>query len=40
LQFSQDNFELALPTIPVGGVASTEYTLADAKKAIEANMHK
>jgi ribose transport system substrate-binding protein len=40
LQFSQDNFELALPTIPVGGVASTEYTLADAKKAIDANMHK
>jgi ribose transport system substrate-binding protein len=40
LQFNQDNFEYALPTIPIGGVASTEYTLADAKKAIDANIHK
>ncbi|MFI5013577.1 MAG: ABC transporter substrate-binding protein [Hyphomicrobiales bacterium] len=40
LQFTQDDFEKALPSIPVGGVASTEYTQADAKKAIEANMKK
>jgi ribose transport system substrate-binding protein len=40
LQFTQDNFEAALPSIPVGGVASAEYTLADAKKAIDSNIHK
>ncbi len=40
LQFNQDDFEAALPNIPVGGVASHEYTLEDAKKAIEANMKK
>ncbi|HEX4764813.1 MAG TPA: ABC transporter substrate-binding protein [Lichenihabitans sp.] len=40
LAFTQDDFEAALPKIPVGGVASTEYTLADAKKAIDANMKK
>lgn len=40
LEFTQENFEAALPKIPVGGVASTEYTLEDAKKAIDANMKK
>jgi ribose transport system substrate-binding protein len=38
LAFTQDNFEAALPNIPVGGVASTEYTQQDAIKAIEVNM--
>src|ERR1700750_2656703 len=37
---SQEDFEAALPNIPVGGVASHEYTQEDAKKAIEANMKK
>ena len=37
LAFTQDDFEAALPNIPVGGVASHEYTQEDAKKAIEAN---
>jgi len=40
LEFTQDTFEAALPNIPVGGVASAEYTLDDAKKAIDANMKK
>jgi ribose transport system substrate-binding protein len=40
LEFTQDNFEAALPNIPTGGVASAEYTLDDAKKAIDANMKK
>jgi ribose transport system substrate-binding protein len=40
LAFTQDDFEAALPNIPTGGVASTEYTQEDAKKAIEANMKK
>jgi ribose transport system substrate-binding protein len=40
LQFTQDDFEKALPNIAVGGVASAEYTQADAKKAIDANMKK
>src|SRR3984957_3355844 len=40
LAFSQDDFEAALPNIPVGGVASHEYTQEDAKKAIEANLKK
>ncbi|HYY29706.1 MAG TPA: substrate-binding domain-containing protein [Chthoniobacterales bacterium] len=40
LAFTQDDFEAALPNIPVGGVASHEYTQEDAKKAIEANMKK
>lgn len=40
LAFTQDDFEAALPKIPAGGVASTEYTLDDAKKAIDANMKK
>ena len=40
LEFTQDNFEAALPNIPTGGVASAEYTMEDAKKAIDANMKK
>jgi ribose transport system substrate-binding protein len=40
LAFTQDDFEAALPTIPVGGVASHEYTQEDAKKAIDANLKK
>jgi ribose transport system substrate-binding protein len=40
LQFTQDDFEAALPKIEKGGVASTEYTQDDAKKAIAANMKK
>ena len=40
LAFTQDNFEAALPKIPVGGVASAEYSLADAQKAIDANLKK
>ena len=40
LEFTQDTFEAALPKIPVGGVASAEYTLDDAKKAIDANIKK
>jgi ribose transport system substrate-binding protein len=38
LAFTQDDFEAALPKIEKGGVASAEYTLDDAKKAIAANM--
>ena len=34
----RDNFEAALPNIPQGGVASHEYTQADAIAAIKANM--
>ena len=40
LAFDQDNFEKALENIPKGSVASAEYTLDDAKKAIDANMKK
>ncbi len=40
LQFTQNDFEKALDSIPKGGVASKEYTLDDAKKAIDANMKK
>jgi ribose transport system substrate-binding protein len=40
LAFTQDDFEAALPKIEKGGVASAEYTLDDAKKAIDANMKK
>jgi ribose transport system substrate-binding protein len=40
LAFTQDDFEAALPNIPVGGVASKEYTQDDAIKAIEANIKK
>ena len=40
LAFTQDDFEAALPTIPVGGVASHEYTQEEATKAIEANVKK
>jgi ribose transport system substrate-binding protein len=37
LSFTQDTFEAALRTIPKGGVASHEYTQADAAAAIKAN---
>ncbi|HYA74276.1 MAG TPA: substrate-binding domain-containing protein [Roseiarcus sp.] len=40
LAFDQNNFEKALESIPKGAVASAEYTLDDAKKAIDANMKK
>jgi ribose transport system substrate-binding protein len=38
LAFTQDNFEAALPNIDKGGVASHEYTQADAVAAVKANM--
>jgi ribose transport system substrate-binding protein len=38
LAFTQDDFEAALPNIAQGGVASHEYTQADAIAAIKANM--
>jgi ribose transport system substrate-binding protein len=38
LSFTQDNFEAALRGIPAGGVASREYTQADAIAAVKANM--
>ena len=38
LEFTQDTFEAALPNIQKGGVASHEYTQADAIAAIKANM--
>ncbi len=38
LEFTQDTFEAELPNIPKGGVASHEYTQADAIAAIKANM--
>jgi ribose transport system substrate-binding protein len=38
LAFTQDNFEEELPKIPKGGVASHEYTLDEAKAAIQANV--
>jgi ribose transport system substrate-binding protein len=37
LSFNQGNFEAALRTIPKGGVANREYTLAEAIAAIKAN---
>jgi ribose transport system substrate-binding protein len=40
LAFTQDDFEAALPSIPVGGVASHEYTQEEAKEAIKANVKK
>jgi ribose transport system substrate-binding protein len=40
LAFDQNNFEAALKEIPVGGVASHEYTIDEAKKAIDANLKK
>ncbi len=40
LAFDQDNFGAALATIPKGGVASHEYSLDEAKKAIDANLKK
>jgi len=39
LSFTQNNFEAALRTIPKGGVASIEYSQADAITAIKANAH-
>ena len=38
LAFTQADFETELPKIPAGGVASHEYTLAEAQAAIKANM--
>ncbi|MBB4571178.1 substrate-binding domain-containing protein [Rhizobium leucaenae] len=38
LAFTQDDFEKYLPDIPVGGVASKEYSQEDAIKAIKANI--
>ena len=38
LAFTQDDFEAALRNIPKGGVASREYSQADAQAAIKANM--
>ncbi|WEK50781.1 MAG: ABC transporter substrate-binding protein [Candidatus Kaistia colombiensis] len=38
LAFTQDDFEAALPNIPEGGVATHEYTQADAIEAIKANI--
>ena len=40
LAFTQDDFEAELPKIPKGGVASHQYTQADAIKAIEENQKK
>ncbi|MEF0941560.1 substrate-binding domain-containing protein [Rhizobium sp. BR 362] len=38
LAFTQDDFEKHLPDIPVGGVASKEYSQEDAIQAIKANI--
>lgn len=38
LAFTQADFETALPNIPVGSVASKEYSQADALEAIKANI--
>jgi ribose transport system substrate-binding protein len=38
LAFTQDDFETHLPDIPVGGVASKEYSQNDAIEAIKANI--
>jgi ribose transport system substrate-binding protein len=38
LAFTQEDFEVALPNIEKGGVASHEYTQSDAEAAIKANM--
>jgi ribose transport system substrate-binding protein len=40
LAFTQDTVDAALPKIPVGGVATIEYNLADAKKIISDNVNK
>jgi len=40
LAFTQDTVDAALPKIPVGGVATIEYSLADAKKIISDSMKK
>jgi ribose transport system substrate-binding protein len=38
LAFTQDDFEAALRNIPIGGVASQEYSQQDAIAVIKANM--
>jgi ribose transport system substrate-binding protein len=38
LSFTQDDFEAALPNIPKGGVASKEYTQAEALAVVKDNM--
>ncbi|WP_029075064.1 ABC transporter substrate-binding protein [Kaistia adipata] len=38
LAFTQEDFEAALPNIPEGSVATTEYTQADAIETIKANI--
>jgi len=40
LAFTQENFEAALPKIPTGGVASTEYSRDEALTVIAANLKK
>src|SRR3954447_4153316 len=40
LAFTQDDFEAALPNIQTGGVASAEYSKAEAIAAIKANVKK
>ena len=40
LQFTQDTVTDALPKIPVGGVATVEYSLGDSKKIIDDNIKK
>jgi ribose transport system substrate-binding protein len=40
LAFTQNDFEAALPKIPKGGVASKEYTQAEALAAIKTNIKK
>ncbi len=40
LSFTQDTVDEALPKIPVGGVATIEYSQSDALKIIEDNMKK
>jgi len=40
LAFTQGDFEAALPKIPVGSVATKEYTQAEAVAAIKANLKK
>jgi ribose transport system substrate-binding protein len=40
LAFTQNDFEAALPKIPKGGVASKEYTQAEAMAAIKTNIKK
>jgi ribose transport system substrate-binding protein len=40
LAITQQTLDAALPKIPVGGVASIEYSLDDAKAIIDANVKK